>query len=534
MRDLLPHGTLLDGGKYRIDYALGQGGFGITYRAADLNLDRLVAIKEFYPGDYVQRNSTSGGITVPTSDADSYGRWLMRFEREGRILARLAHPGIVKVHSLFKERETAYLVMELLQGGTLADELKQQPNHSLSKARIVNIMTALTAALDTVHQEGVYHLDLKPDNVMVTQDGRIVLVDFGAARQDLNALGTERSKKSTSAFTMEYAPPELIGGQSVSAASDLFELGMILHEMLTGQRPDSSWNRLLRDTWSAAEPLEKPWRELVTTALRLRPEERPQSVMRWWQTYADFAVTQQQSPGADQPKFQNHQRRPAQTAITLKVMDQTDQQLSQQDELRQERTRAEWPQVASALNAETQINSGRQAHSGSQTCSSPRGLIQKLDRHFWIQWAAFTALGLGLGGSLGSVVNTEMRQELWFSGLMGAFLAGSILGVAQWLSLRAYLARADWWIPITAFGTLVGAVPGWLLFRFVYAWLPRNLATPLSMSCIGLGLASIGALQWLFLRQYSTKKIPIPWMVLPSMGAVLSLSGVKALDGAGF
>jgi formylglycine-generating enzyme required for sulfatase activity len=295
MRDLLPPGTLLDGGKYRIDYALGQGGFGITYRAADLNLDRLVAIKEFYPQAYVHREDSTGRLTVPIAEANAYQRWLQRFEREGRILARLNHPGIVKVFSLFKERETAYIVMELLTGKTLGDELDAQDDKKLSPERLEAVMAALVSALDTVHHEGVYHLDLKPDNVMVTQEGRIVLVDFGAARQDLQGSEANPSKKSTSAFTMEYAPPELIGGQPVSAASDLFELGMILHELLTGQRPEAAWNRLLRDAWTPAT-LAEPWAEMLTAALRLRPEERPQSVAQWWQTRGGAQPQQRQQP----------------------------------------------------------------------------------------------------------------------------------------------------------------------------------------------------------------------------------------------
>jgi formylglycine-generating enzyme required for sulfatase activity len=295
MRDLLPPGTLLDGGKYRIDYALGQGGFGITYRAADLNLDRLVAIKEFYPQAYVHREDSTGRLTVPLAEANAYQRWLQRFEREGRILARLNHPGIVKVFSLFKERETAYIVMELLTGKTLGDELEAQTEKKLSPERLEAVMAALVSALDTVHQEGVYHLDLKPDNVMVTQEGRIVLVDFGAARQDLQGSEANPGKKSTSAFTMEYAPPELIGGQPVSAASDLFELGMILHELLTGQRPEAAWNRLLRDAWTPAT-LAEPWAKMLTAALRLRPEERPQSIAQWWQTRGGAQPQQRQQP----------------------------------------------------------------------------------------------------------------------------------------------------------------------------------------------------------------------------------------------
>jgi formylglycine-generating enzyme required for sulfatase activity len=259
-------------------------------------LDRLVAIKEFYPREYVHREDQTGRLTVSNSNADAYQRWLQRFEREGRILARLNHPGIVKVHSLFKERDTAYLVMELLAGQTLGDELEAQPDKRLSLDRLETVMMAIVSALEMVHREGVYHLDLKPDNVMVTQDGRIVLVDFGAARQDLSRHDSSSpAKKSTAAFTLEYAPPELIGGQPVSAASDLFELGMMLHEMLTGQRPETAWNRLLRDVWQPTDLVE-PWGEMLAAALRLRSEERPQSVAEWWQTRCDFVSQQSIAP----------------------------------------------------------------------------------------------------------------------------------------------------------------------------------------------------------------------------------------------
>jgi eukaryotic-like serine/threonine-protein kinase len=286
MRDVLPPGTLLQGGNYRIEYALGQGGFGITYRAVDLNLERVVAVKEFYPQSYVHREGVTGRVTVPTADGEAYQRWLQRFEREGRILAKLTHPGIVKVHSLFRERDTAYLVMELLQGGTLSDELKAF--NQLSPSRVSEIVTALVSSLDAAHRQGVYHLDLKPDNVMLTNDGRIVLVDFGAARQEMSSVVTTRHKKSTTAYTPEYAPLELVSGDPVGPESDLFELGMLIHEMLTGQRPPSVLQRLTTEVWEPPS-LQEPWRELLTQALQLHRHNRPRFILRWWQARTQTA-----------------------------------------------------------------------------------------------------------------------------------------------------------------------------------------------------------------------------------------------------
>jgi eukaryotic-like serine/threonine-protein kinase len=291
MHNLLRPGTLLRGGDYRIDYALGQGGFGITYQALDLSLDRSVAIKEFYPREYAHRERATGNVLVPDSDTPAYQRWLGRFEREGRILARLDHPGIVKVFALFQERNTAYLVMKLLPGGSLRDELKTQPEQCFSEQRVIEVMNALVEALDAVHSEGVYHLDLKPDNVMVTSSGQVVLIDFGAARQESSDMTSNRGQRSsTLAITPNYAPLELLNGEPIGAGSDLFELGMMLHELLTGNCPPAVLSRLSQEVWEP-QTLSNPWRDLLIQALHLRREHRPSQVKQWW---ADQPISQSQ------------------------------------------------------------------------------------------------------------------------------------------------------------------------------------------------------------------------------------------------
>ncbi|NEP62640.1 MAG: protein kinase, partial [Symploca sp. SIO2G7] len=147
MRNLLPIGSLLQGGTYRIDYALGRGGFGITYRATHQNLEQCVAIKEFYPKEHVMRNITRG-ITIPENHKEAYKRGLKRFLREGRILATLNHANVVRVQDLFEEQDTAYLVMELVTGKTLKDELKSQPERRLPIKRVEEVMEQLVAALE--------------------------------------------------------------------------------------------------------------------------------------------------------------------------------------------------------------------------------------------------------------------------------------------------------------------------------------------------------------------------------------------------
>ncbi len=296
LRGCLPPGTLLLHGNYEIEYPLGRGGFGITYRALDRNLQRAVAIKEFFPQDYAVREYTTGCLRPNTKQQGVYQRGLERFIREGRLLASLNHAGIVKVYNAFQERETAYLTMELIDGITLRDELNRQPDCKLPPKRTIEVITKLVDALDSVHQQNVYHLDISPDNVMVTPPGRVILIDFGASRQGL-------SGQTTQAYKEAYAPPEVLNGQGMGAESDVFELGMMLWELLTGKRPPSAISRLTsviadgRDTWRPIG-LDEPWAGLVSGAICLKQQDRPQHVLAWW-PYSQDRQTEERSVEPD-------------------------------------------------------------------------------------------------------------------------------------------------------------------------------------------------------------------------------------------
>ena len=271
LRDVLSPGTRLREDTYEIEYALGRGGFGITYRARHITLEQPVAIKEYYPQELAHRDISTGELTVPQNQAYIFQRWLNRFLQEGLILAQLNHPSLVRVQNLFTERGTAYLVMELIAGQTLRQVLDAQPGKLLPPTRVAEIMEPLVDALEVAHQAGVYHLDLKPDNILLTQAGRVVLIDFGAAKQETGMTRTQ------STFTETYAPPEIIARQSVGAESDIFELGMMLHEMIAGTLPEPA---LSRTNWEPS--LAEPWQSLVKKALPLEKEERPSSVGQWW------------------------------------------------------------------------------------------------------------------------------------------------------------------------------------------------------------------------------------------------------------
>jgi serine/threonine protein kinase len=286
-KSLLPIGHTLCNGQYRIERVLGQGGFGITYLAYDVNLHRRVAIKEFFPQHCVVRDERSLAVVVSQSKADFYQRSLARFEQEGRILAKLNHRGIVSVFCLFRELNTCYLVMEFLEGHSLATELEARNHAPISSRLTQKIIHVLTDALALTHAQGILHLDIKPDNIILTYDGRIVLLDFGAARWEREQSGDH--PQSILAYTPEYAPLELIQGDELGPYTDIYELGLLAYELLTGKRPPDALKRLQRQCqWEPSADLEPPWSAMVEWATRLYPIERPQSVREWW----DFGFAQ--------------------------------------------------------------------------------------------------------------------------------------------------------------------------------------------------------------------------------------------------
>jgi formylglycine-generating enzyme required for sulfatase activity/predicted Ser/Thr protein kinase len=278
----LAHDTLLWHDTYQIDYPLGKGGFGITYRAHHTRLEKILAIKEYYPQDYAIRNGVTGGLSIPTNVHEAYQKGKERFLNEGKILAGIEHPNIIKVLDYFEEKDTAYLVMDLIRGKSLKTHLEEQANHRLSVTEVQALMTQLVDALAIIHQKEIYHLDLSPDNLLLTPEGKLILIDFGAAKQIISKTISSKSH-TTRAFKEGYAPPEVMSGNEVSAASDIFEVGMILYQLLTGTVPPSAITRLFNgDKWQP-EAIPEPYLSLVKSALILTKENRPQNIKQWWQ-----------------------------------------------------------------------------------------------------------------------------------------------------------------------------------------------------------------------------------------------------------
>jgi serine/threonine protein kinase len=220
MRDLI--GTTL--GHYGIVEKIGSGGMGVVYRAHDERLDRDVAIK-----------------VLPEEVAADPDR-VHRFEREAKAVAQLDHPNILAIHDLGTDHGVSYAVMELLKGVSLREVISRI---GLTTDKAVEYARAIADGLAAAHDEGIIHRDLKPENVFLTKDGRIKILDFGLAKLKLPEAGltTETPTETLDTApggllgTIPYMAPEQVQGQPADHRSDIFALGVVLYEMLTGHRP---------------------------------------------------------------------------------------------------------------------------------------------------------------------------------------------------------------------------------------------------------------------------------------------------------
>lgn len=273
-RNILPANTTLHRGTYRIDYALAHGGFGIIYQAVHIPLNYPVAIKEFYPEERVMRDSTGKVLPFP-GNRDKVRMEYQQFIQEGRILVKLRHEGIVSVRDLFEEHGTAYLVMELIDGQSLRFLLDTQPEKRLPSTQVMHIIEQLVTTLEYLHQKHVYHLDIKPENILITPERKAILTDFGAAQQG-------HGEYLAPQFDPLYTAPEVLMRAAIGPRSDLFELSMMTHELLTGERPPMAEERLLGRSWSVTLN-DTSWHMLLSQGLQLSQEQRPESVQKWWE-----------------------------------------------------------------------------------------------------------------------------------------------------------------------------------------------------------------------------------------------------------
>lgn len=268
---LLPHGTML-ANTYRIGRVLGRpGGFGVTYLAWDAHLQQRVAVKEYLPRDKVGRDPTTLNVAVHLPEqVTSFNFGLDQFLSEARMIAKFDHPNIVRVRNFFRAFGTAYLVMDYYEGRSLGDYLAQVEREVETDAA-VQMMLAVLDGLQFVHDRGVLHRDVKPHNIYMTNAGRVILLDFGAARQ---ASGI--SVDSISVVLSEgYAPLEQYQKNSPQGPwTDIYGVAATLYRMLKGAPPLVALDRLGTDPLEGDLGLSEKITPVLRKALALRPHER--------------------------------------------------------------------------------------------------------------------------------------------------------------------------------------------------------------------------------------------------------------------
>lgn len=288
MQHLQP-GTTLQGGKYRIERILGQGGFGITYLATQISLNRYVAIKELFIGGSGQAiNDRRGNQVVVTNSANqaSFNQQKEKFKKEALRLANLNHPNLVKVHDLFEENGTAYYVMEYIDGESLRTKLNREG--CMSESLVLKYIEELIPALDVAHKQKIWHLDIKPENIMVDKRDHVYLIDFGASKhiEQEGALTTSL----VLAYTRGYCPPELAdltyeskedliqALKEIGPWTDIYALGASMYNLLTDSIPPSS-NRLYKDGSNAfmfPSNVSSYTQNMIVWMMKPNREDRPQ------------------------------------------------------------------------------------------------------------------------------------------------------------------------------------------------------------------------------------------------------------------
>ena len=277
MQYLQPN-TTLQGGKYRIERVLGQGGFGITYLARNTVFDVNVAVKEFFMKDENGRNGSM--VTMPnTIKTELFNGQKEKFKKEAKRMFTIKNEHIIAVHDLFEENGTAYYVMDFVDGENLNARLNRfgQP---MSEDEVIKIISQVLDALRTVHDACIWHLDLKPSNIMIDKRGSIYLIDFGASKQ----ISTNGSMTTSTAlcYTPGYAPSEQVGQMfdRFGPWTDIYALGATIYNLVTNKKPPMTIDieEDEDDAFDFPKNISENMRKLVIWMMQPKRKNRPQSV----------------------------------------------------------------------------------------------------------------------------------------------------------------------------------------------------------------------------------------------------------------
>lgn len=284
--DLKPGATLL-AGQYTILGFLNSGGFGITYLAKD-SLERTVVIKECFPNTLSRRSETivRARSRKHTGELRSF---VQSFIEEARSLARLVHPNIVGVHQVFEDNDTAYMAIDFIDGKDLHDILNST-DRAFSPAEIVILLKKMLSAVEFIHQAGILHRDISPDNILIDKTGNPILIDFGAASEQV--VRATRVLTGRRVVKDGYSPQEFyLTGAEQSPSSDLYALGATFYHLITGKVPPESQRRLAMVAEGTGDPYvplagrfagyPPGFLEAIDKATRVMPRDRIRTASDW-------------------------------------------------------------------------------------------------------------------------------------------------------------------------------------------------------------------------------------------------------------
>jgi len=289
----LTNGHRLQEGKYRIEKKIGQGGFGVTYLArwyqklqgemGVANSYSMVVIKEFFWSKYCNREAD--GYTVSISSAE--GKEMMaqfkeKLKKEGKFISKLSHPNIVRILNIFEENNTAYLVMEYIEGESLSDIIRKQGK--LDEPTVLKYAGQICSALTEIHSKRILHLDIKPSNVLIDENDNVQIIDFGVSKQyDETSHETSDTPIGVSAG---YSPIEQYGTlKSFSPPTDIYALGATLYKMITGETPIEATDRNrvdLEPVTRYSPNVGKKTEEAIAKAMSEKIRDRYQSAEELW------------------------------------------------------------------------------------------------------------------------------------------------------------------------------------------------------------------------------------------------------------
>lgn len=291
----LPVGTIVR--EWRLEDVLGVGGFGIVYKAKGIYFGELVAIKEYFPSSISERDAEATVVPIGSDVEEVHALGLKKFVEEAKLLWNLStpsrHPNIVSVRSLFQIHGTAYMVMDFEDGDSLSKLLRE--GRRFNERSLWNIIQPIAEGLDRAHRVGVLHRDIKPPNILITEDNRPVLIDFGSARFE----AAEATSTSVTFHTPPYAAIEqYVKTYPQGPWTDVYALAVVLYECVTGEKPPEVLERLHGEQ---GKPLSdghwpgfsKKFLQAIDAGMTIKPTERPQSIRDWLDMFGkkEAAVT---------------------------------------------------------------------------------------------------------------------------------------------------------------------------------------------------------------------------------------------------